>query len=204
MQIITTAGHYSAKPGATHEGFSEWPETAKWAGLIAQNLIDLGVKATMVAGGNLSGKATTVNNLCSSYDGDSLFVSVHFNSYSGEKLVNGSETLYCPGSKKGEKLAKYVQETLADVMGNNDRGIKEGWYQMNKAKGVDYILKHTACPAIIIEPEFIQQRETIEGKREEACMAIAAALSTFTFESKGVTAVIEESKKGKKKRSRKG
>jgi len=66
-------------------------------------------------------------------------------------------------------------------MDNNDRGVKEGYYQMNKAKGVDYILRATNCPAIIIEPEFVQCSENILDKREEACKAIAETLSKFTF-----------------------
>ncbi len=199
MQIITTAGHYHANPGATHEGFSEWPETAEWAHLIAQNLKELGVTATMVAGGRLSGKANTVNSLGNRYDGDSIFISVHFNSYSGKKKVSGSETLYCPGSTKGKKLATEVQKVLSRVMDNNDRGVIEGYYQMNKAKGVDYILRETVCPAIIIEPEFIQCKDNIIDKKVEACKAIAEMLSKFTFSRPKRKTTRERSTRGKSK-----
>jgi hypothetical protein len=61
-------------------------------------------------------------------------------------------------------------------MGIRDRGAKEGWYQMNPQKGPDYFLKATNCTALILEPEFIEHRDRIVGKREDGARAIADAI----------------------------
>jgi hypothetical protein len=80
-----------------------------------------------------------------------------------------------PGSDAGLDLASAVQNRLKFIFPPG-RGVKEGWYQMNPAKGADYFLVHTVCTAIIVEPEFIHHQDKIQNLRTVACHAIAEAL----------------------------
>ncbi len=57
-----------------------------------------------------------------------------------------------------------------------DRGIKEGWYQMNPAKGADFFLKRTHCTSLIIEPEFIDNLQVLSQNKYATCAAIATAM----------------------------
>ena len=185
MLFIITPGHYEGSPGACHDGFCEYPETEKWADLLIECLLGMGQRAVKVGAISLSKKINMVNGVCH-HNPDALLVSIHFNSYAGKKKINGSETLYCPGSKKGKALAEYVQPRLAEVMRNKDRGVKEGWYRMDKANGPDAILAQTRCPSIIIEPEFVQSHKNIVEKREKACLCLADALIDYAEEHAGV------------------
>jgi hypothetical protein len=69
-----------------------------------------------------------------------------------------------------------------------DRGAKEGWYKMDRPGVIDfygdedgdempdYFLRKTNCPALILEPEFIQQYGHIKNSRKVGTQAIAAAI----------------------------
>ena len=83
-----------------------------------------------------------------------------------------------PGSKKGHKLAAAIQSKLGQVMAP-DRGIKEGWYKLNPKNGPNIFLADTNCPAVIIEPEFINNIDIILKYRESACEAIVAGIKSY-------------------------
>lgn len=91
-----------------------------------------------------------------------LAAELHFNA-GGTSATQGCETLYCPGSTKGLRAAQAFQkaylrtEERCNGVRTSDRGVKEGWYRMQKNGSIDYFLRATAMPAIILEPEFIQQ-----------------------------------------------
>lgn len=170
MTIALSAGHNPVKKGACYLNFCEYDEAVLWVELIAEHL---GNHAYIVPTGKLKDKVKAINERdCV------LAVEIHFNSAVnsvGKHVGKGSETLYCPGSERGEYAANAVQEVLAPTL-FRDRGIKEGWYQMNKNKGPDYFLAKTNCPAIILEPDFIHRVRHITNNRELACKAIASAL----------------------------
>jgi N-acetylmuramoyl-L-alanine amidase len=181
--ILISAGHHPSMPGACYGGFCEHGEAVKWADRIVDILGD--DKAMAVPVGALRGKIDFINR-----QRPSIAVEIHFNSakiwkdkdrdgeIDPDELVHigrGCETLYYPGSNSGKDAAIAVQELIAEIFAP-DRGAKEGYYQMNKAKGPDFFLAKTRCTAIIIEPEFIDNKETITGNREAGCIAIAEAL----------------------------
>lgn len=174
--IILSAGHYPESPGACYpEDNPQWCEHAKavdWLQYIAL-LLRQQVKVGIVPSSPLKDKVLWVNEQCRRND-VKLAVELHFNSDASKKQ-SGSETLYCPGSTHGEMLANIVQSELAIVFPPN-RGVKEGWYQMDRENGPDYFLSSTNCPALIIEPEFIYNRTTIEANRNIACETIVRAL----------------------------
>lgn len=146
--IAISAGHHSAARGAEHNGLSEWPLTKQCADelylLLSRHCLPL-----IVPSGKLTTKVTWVNALpqCD------LALEIHFNAAATPGAV-GSETLYCPGSLTSKAAAEIIQRHLGAVA-TPDRGVKEGWYQGKKGGAIDYFLKATNCPAVIVEPFFI-------------------------------------------------
>ena len=116
---------------------------------------------------------------------------IHFNS-AAVPGVKGSETLYAPGSQRGSKIARIVQCHLAKQYPPN-RGIKEGWYRMDRpgvidyagdTEGdeiIDYFLRKTKCPALIVEPEFIQNHRKITSTRLDGITQLAEGLIDAYF-----------------------
>ena len=170
--ILVSAGHYAEKQGACHEGFCEFPEASIWAAMIISELKTMGVDCLFVPSGKLGDKVLFINDRDAT-----LAIEVHFNADPGKK-GKGCETLHYPDSKKGIEAAGMVQSAMSSVMGN-DRGIKAGYYQMDPKKGVDRFLRATDCTSIIIEPEFIHNKATIQDKRRECCHEIARALADY-------------------------
>jgi len=173
--IFISTGHHPYSKGASCGKFNEFDEAKIWASLIAHMV---GKKAMLVPVGVLREKVAFIN----SFQGSNIAVEIHFNSAvdgEGNRVGAGSETLYFPGSNRGEALAQCVQEELCAVF-PPDRGAKEGWYRMDKSKGANYFLARTRCPAIIIEPEFIHRRDIILSCRENGCKAITIALNHWS------------------------
>lgn len=180
--ILISAGHHEKSKGADYEGVYEYDLTVKWADRIALLLEDRGMR---VPNGFLSKKVDFINSKEAT-----IAAEIHFNSAKlwkdwnknghideGE-MVNvgrGSETLYYPKSKNGKLAAEIMQEALGRVFKPN-RGAKEGYYQMNPAKGADYFLRRTSCTSIIIEPEFIDNTEALNENFDIGCVLIATAL----------------------------
>ena len=173
-RIAISAGHNYKAKGAVWEGFSEWPETRIWAELVMQAL-SKDFTVFLVPEDSLTAKVELVNN----FNAD-LAVEVHFNG-GGSAATSGCETLHAPGSEKGIRFAKLMQLQLIAALGVKDRGTKEGWHGAPTPTGegplegktaLNYWLRATKCPAIIVEPEFVQQYKFIEAKRLEGSKAI--------------------------------
>lgn len=172
MKIAISAGHYPERPGACHHDFCEHGEAMRWAELIAENLEG----ATLIAPGYLNTKVATINS--QNFD---IAVEIHFNSAKdaeGNHVGEGSETLFYPHSEKGAYVASEVQTSIVNA-GFRNRGIKPGYYRMNKKNGPDFFLAKTNCPAIILEPEFIHYKSRIQRLRVETCQLIAEALKNL-------------------------
>lgn len=173
--IFISAGHHPAKPGAKFERFIEHDEAVIWSELLVDAI---GPSATLVPPGTLQGKVDFINARL--LNGD-IAAEIHFNSAvaEGKHVGRGCETLYYPGSDKGKALASSVQEALAVVFPPS-RGVKEGWYRMDPARGPDFFLARTKCPAVILEPEFVHRFDLIVENRSEAINALSKALKGFT------------------------
>lgn len=178
--IALSAGHNRKQKGACWEGHCEHEEAQRWVDLIYAEVF-AEVPVILVPGGTLKDKVSFINGL-SNCD---VAVEIHFNAAGGRG--DGSETLYCPGSVRGRRIAGVVQTAVASVM-TPDRGVKEGWYRMDRP-GVkdyegdvegdekpDYFLVQTRCPAVILEPEFIHNQTVINQFRDLTCEKIARAL----------------------------
>ncbi len=183
FRVAISAGHNPKAKGALNaQGTYEFDLTVPWADRLAALLsIREDVKVVRVPTGSLSSKIGFINQ-----QWFNLALEVHFNSCAAAK-VRGSETLYCPGSVVGERAARVVQRTMAAIMPPN-RGTKEGWYRMDRPGIADYagdvdgdevidaFLRNTRCPAIIVEPEFIQNEQVIRDSEALCCEVIAMAV----------------------------
>lgn len=180
--ILISAGHHPDKPGATMGDFVEHAEAVIWCERIYA-ILHAGQDVTVarVPVGVLREKVEYINRVR-----PLLAVEIHFNDawidrngdgvvQDGERVGRGCETLYAPGSARGRLAAELIQHELARVF-PPDRGVKEGWYRMDPKFGPNFFLARTTCPAVIIEPEFVANAQTIRDRREDGSAAIAGAI----------------------------
>ena len=175
--IFISAGHYPSHPGAKWERFIEHDEAVIWADAICEQLDN----SMRVPTGVLKSKTTFINERVMNND---IAIEIHFNAArdsNDNPIGKGCETLYYPGSDTGKALASLCQAVLAPLF-PPDRGIKEGWYRMDKSKGADFFLAKTKCPAVIIEPEFVHRSDIIEDKRVEAVLSLTEAFKEYDSE----------------------
>lgn len=176
--IFISVGHHREKQGASYKGVTEYALATIWAEAVLIELRKRGVTSQLVFG-TLKEKVMSINN---GYP--TVAVEIHFNSArssEGEPIGKGSETLFYPGSMRGKRLAECIQAYLGKAY-EPDRGVKEGWYQMNPMRGPDYFLAKTSCPSVIVEPEFIHRLDEIRGKYIKGCAAIASGIVKYIKE----------------------
>lgn len=178
--IAISIGHYRAAPGACWDGLCEFEIAEQWGRLITEEL-QFRTAVTLIAPGKLPAKVKEINSIRAT-----IAMEIHFNAAGGRG--RGTETLYMPGSAKGKQAAELVQHGMVEVMRTRDRGVKEGWYKMDRPgikdypgdvegdEQPDYFLRKTNCPAIIIEPEFIHNYYKYEDMVEDTCSVIAGQL----------------------------
>jgi len=178
-----TYAHSPKRQGASHDGVTEHELSIKWIDQIQMELAMLGIPSVLAPKGGLTKKINFLNK--SKVD---VGLELHFNSNIN---VKGSETLYCPGSNPGRRLAQCVHAAYSPWCCNRDRGTKEGWYRMDKPGVVDYpgdvdgdesmlaFLRKTNFPAIILEPEFIYNVEDINNMQDVVCKHIARGIFDY-------------------------
>lgn len=176
MRIVISAGHYPAAPGAAFGDILEHKEATTWITAIRKRLVDRGAVVCVLRPGPLSEKIKEAN----AFRAD-LAMELHFNADAAHK-GRGSETLYHPKSRLGKALAEEVQRSMSSLCAPN-RGVKEGWYQMNVGGNIDAFLARTNCPAIIVEPLFVHETERFPVAREFVPVVIADALFEFCEEN---------------------
>lgn len=169
MKIAISAGHYPQSPGAVFGALTEHAAAFDWVALLEPALQAYGADVFMVPTGVLTAKVGGINaERCD------LALELHFNS-DPSHAGRGAETLYMPGSVEGQRLALSVQGHVASVI-KPDRGVKEGWYRMDKPghadfpgdvdgdEVVDAFLRLTHCPAVIVEPCFIHEPYVLSAR----------------------------------------
>ena len=167
--ILISAGHHPLAKGASYNGHNEHDEAVLWAEYIV-NLIRPSLPVETIPTGHFSEKIKWIN----AQDKIHLICEIHFNSDESKRQA-GSETLYCPGSMISRAVANVVQAALGGVFPPS-RGVKEGWYQGDKSKGIVSLLEKTVRPAIIVEPEFIYNWDVLQARRKTACAELAKSL----------------------------
>jgi hypothetical protein len=172
--IALSAGHYPGAKGAAVGDFNEHDEAVLW---VREIYALMGVqRSAIVPTGTLSEKCTWINARKFT-----AAVEVHFNSLYADQTVaaeQGCMTLFMPGSSKGRELAERCHAAYVDLF-LPDLHVREGYYRLDPKFGPDFFLARTNCPAVILEPEFIDRKEKIMVQRAEACQRLAAVLVEY-------------------------
>ncbi len=189
--IILSAGHNPKARGASAGNLTEHDVAMKLIPKVVKILKDTGLTVSFVPTGSLSAKIGNANIESIANGGNALAIELHFNGSSSPSAV-GNETLCCPGSVKGKKAAEAFNTKFMELAGDlvkKNRGVKEGWYKMDKPGQVDYSgdvdgdenidawLKDTNCTALILEPCFMSQLQEILASHEaDFCEAMAQGI----------------------------
>ena len=180
--VVIDAGHGGSDTGAVGPRGTTEKAVALAVALKTEKILqDEGFKVVMtrrtdidVAAPNASNTAelqARVNKAPSQAD---IFISIHCNAFSNPKS-NGMETYYYGSSAKAQKLAKLMNEELAKYGGLFNRGVKVANF---------YVLKHTKCPATLIEIGFITNPDeekllASEKYQNKLAGAIASAVKKY-------------------------
>lgn len=177
--IFVSAGHNPKAKGASFAGVTEFGQATLWAHKIHNHLLKR-TESTLVPTGTLGSKVRYINSLSNS--NKDIAIEIHFNDVPGRK-AKGSETLYYPRSSTGKRLAETIQNALeTNSLFLPNRGIKEGFYHGSNGRKLLYFLSKTKPVAVIIEPEFIYNLDSIWKDEDEACRVIADTLVQFQEE----------------------
>lgn len=167
MKIAINAGHYPGlDSGAVGHRVTE-AEVTKEIGLAVVNyLAKVGYDTLFVQENELADICDKTNDW-----GADLFVSIHCNAANGRAY--GTETFGYYGSELGSSLAHHIQMQIVNSIGTENRGVKEAGY---------YVLRHTDCPAVLVECAFIDNwlDETLLIERaDDFARAIARGVTDY-------------------------
>lgn len=147
MKIAINGGHYPGKdPGAVGA-------TGLQEAVVAQDIMQSVMYYLQQAGyETIQIQENELQDICdqSNEFGADLFVSIHCNA-AGNTEAQGTETFCMSEFSEGGKLARCIQSQIISSMGTVDRGVKVG-------SGL-YVIKHTDCPAVLVETAFISNTE---------------------------------------------
>lgn len=172
MKVCINKGHCpgldSGAVGQT--GLQEANVVKDIGALVASYLRKVGYDVLVVQENELQDICDASNNF-----GADLFVSIHCNAAENDQ-AKGTETFCYSEMSESGKLARCIQNQIIDSIGTVDRGVKVGnWL---------YVLKHTDCPAVLVETAFISNSEderllaSQEGK-DEFAKAIARGITDY-------------------------
>lgn len=167
-KIVINAGHMPGKdPGACGALIDEADYCIRIGRLITFYLEKAGCEVLLV-------QEHSLGDICKKSNewGAELFVSVHCNA-SGSGKARGTETFAYYGSNAGDALAHHIQSQIVSSIGTIDRGVKEAGF---------YVLKHTTCPAVLVECAFIDNvhdETLLIEKEDEFARAIARGVTDY-------------------------
>lgn len=104
---------------------------------------------------DLKNRAAMANNIPGG-----VLVSIHQNSLPESKSVHGAQVFY-NAVPESEGLAQGVQEALNQVINDRPKETKAAGSRI-------YLLRHTECPAILVECGFMSNNEEVEKLKSEA------------------------------------
>jgi len=177
--VCRIPGHGGTDPGAVNTalGLREADINLDTALRLERILKNRGYETKMSRTTNKFVSLTDRANMANEWGAD-YFISVHSNANENPE-VSGTETLYYPGSRRGEALAKEVQNQMVLQLHRGNRGIIP---RPNLA-----VLRLTKMPAILAELAFVSNLEEAEllstpEFRQAAAQGIADGLTQFLKE----------------------
>lgn len=180
--VVIDAGHGGSDNGAVGpSGVKEKNVSLAVALKVEKLLQDSGAKVVMTRRTDIdvaSASASDVQELRARVNktppNADIFISIHCNAFSNPKS-HGMETFYYSGSVNGRKLAELLNEELEKYGGRFNRGVKAANF---------YVMKHSSCPASLIELAFITNpaEENLladDDYQTELAKAIAIAVGRY-------------------------
>jgi len=180
--VVLDAGHGGSDNGAVGPSRLTEKEVTLAVALKTERLLrDAGAEVIMTRRTDIDVAAPGVPDVTelqarvdkAPYDAE-IFISIHCNAFSNPKS-NGMETFYYGGSSESKRLATLLNEELLRYGGLNNRGVKSANF---------YVIKHTSCPASLIELAFItnyneERLLADEDYQERMAQAIVTAIDRF-------------------------
>lgn len=171
MKICINGGHYPhLDSGALGKCITEAEYNMELMEAVASYLEVAGCRVLRVQEHKLADITAASNEW-----GADLFVSLHCNA--ANRRARGTESFACRGSAKGKHLASCIQKQLLASIDTVDRGVKEAGF---------YVLRHTDCPAALIEVAFIDNEEDEQlllTHKDEIARAIARGVTDYCVET---------------------
>jgi len=174
--ILLSAGHNPQLKGACNGSLCEWDIATEWIKLIHEMIEEI-IPCKIVPTGTIISKVKYINSIpeCK------LAMELHFNSNVNAK---GSECLHHPNSEGGKEVCELILQEFEDQnIFQPNRGAKVGYYRMDPQQLVDYFLRKTKPVALIVEPQFISQKDDISLNTYDGCRSIADGLMKYYFEN---------------------
>ncbi|MBQ6713213.1 MAG: N-acetylmuramoyl-L-alanine amidase [Selenomonadales bacterium] len=166
MKVCINGGHFPGRdPGALGSRVKEADVCMRLMQRVAGYLEKAGCEVMAVQTDDL-GEICNVSNRW----GADLFISIHCNACLNHN-ARGTETFAF--SRTGDKLAHHIQSQVVSSIGTVDRGIKEAGF---------YVLKHTKCPAVLVECAFIDNvhdEALLIEREDEFARAIARGVTDY-------------------------
>lgn len=158
MRVALAIGHEPQDRGAASviPGAQEMDLLAPVAGYALRALARAGVEAYLAPTVPLGRKVDWVNangpfdlvlDLHGNADPDSDGV--------GDPVAAGCMTLYMPGNPRGEQAAKAVQAALVAATGQQDDGVRPGYFRMDPKNPPLFWLRKTRWLALLVEFAYV-------------------------------------------------
>lgn len=167
--FILDAGHGGSDPGATNGSRRECDDNLRMCKRVGELILSAGESCAFTR------ISDTYVSLADRYNAEkngsfTYFISFHRNSATSASAT-GVETWYYTGSSTGQALADPVNTAIANLGIYSNRGLKQSSELA--------VLRHTTCPAILIELGFISNdsdNRVFDNNFEAIARAIAGAL----------------------------
>lgn len=165
VSIVIDAGHGGADPGMVGSFILEKDINLSMARILAEYCRSAGAAVTLTREGDAAlaeAKRQDMEErvgLTQAAEAD-IFISLHCNSFVSDPAQQGAQVFYAAGNGEGERLAKVLQQSLAERLGNTDRSALP--------HADSYLLKNIDTAAVIVEMGFLS------NAREEELLASAA------------------------------
>ncbi len=170
MKVVVNGGHFvGVDPGAIGSRTTEAEVTFDLMGRVAAYLEKAGCEVLTVHRSELADICKESNEW-----GADIFVSIHCNACKDAKgRAKGTETFAYYGSREGDALAHHIQSQIVTSLATANRGVKEAGF---------YVLKHTKCPAVLVECAFIDNlgdEQLLLDKTDDFARAIARGVTDY-------------------------
>lgn len=186
--IVIDAGHGSIDPGGTHGGLKEKEINLQVAFLLKEILEDSNFRVVMTRTDDSLYNQNRRDDILyrvrkTNEENPEAMVSIHVNKFPTAEPFGGQVYYYSNGASKA--LAEKIQEQLKIIQPTNYRTIGFGDY---------YVLRKTACPAVLVEIGFISNpvdRERITDPAQQRLIAKAIRDGLVNFFSAPITETID-------------